>query len=108
MSASIPVSYTHLDVYKRQLKPYERFLANFTHAALYFLIFAMPLTGWIMTSARGFPVDVYKRQTRDRSLIPRRSQRSKSTSPMRLPRARVSPAAAHVTRSAARFSSRRS
>ncbi len=38
------------------LKPYERFLANFTHAALYFLIFAMPLTGWIMTSARGFPV----------------------------------------------------
>jgi len=38
------------------LKPYERFLANFTHAALYLLIFAMPLTGWIMSSARGFPV----------------------------------------------------
>jgi len=37
------------------LKPYERFLANFTHAALYLLIFAMPITGWIMTSARGFP-----------------------------------------------------
>jgi cytochrome b561 len=37
------------------LKPYERFLANFTHAALYVLIFAMPITGWIMTSARGFP-----------------------------------------------------
>jgi len=38
-----------------RLKPYERFLANFTHAALYVLIFAMPITGWIMTSARGFP-----------------------------------------------------
>jgi cytochrome b561 len=38
------------------LKPYERFLANFTHAALYALIFAMPISGWIMSSARGFPV----------------------------------------------------
>ena len=38
------------------LKPYERALANFTHAALYILLFAMPLTGWTMSSARGFPV----------------------------------------------------
>jgi cytochrome b561 len=38
------------------LKPYERLLARFTHAALYVLIFAMPITGWIMSSARGFPV----------------------------------------------------
>jgi len=38
------------------LKAYERFLAHFTHAALYVLLFAMPLTGWIMSSARGFPV----------------------------------------------------
>ena len=38
------------------LKPYERYLANFTHAALYVLIFALPITGWIMSSARGFPV----------------------------------------------------
>jgi cytochrome b561 len=42
------------------LKPYERFLANFTHAALYVLIFAMPLSGWIMSSARGFPVSWFK------------------------------------------------
>jgi cytochrome b561 len=34
----------------------ERFLARFTHAALYALLFAMPLTGWMMSSARGFPV----------------------------------------------------
>jgi cytochrome b561/polyisoprenoid-binding protein YceI len=38
------------------LKPHERFLARFTHGALYVLLFAMPLTGWIMSSARGFPV----------------------------------------------------
>ncbi|MDE2261645.1 MAG: YceI family protein [Gammaproteobacteria bacterium] len=38
------------------LRPHERFLARFTHAALYVLLFAMPLTGWIMSSARGFPV----------------------------------------------------
>ena len=38
------------------LTPHERFLARFTHATLYVLLFAMPLTGWIMSSARGFPV----------------------------------------------------
>lgn len=38
------------------LSPFERFLAHFTHSALYALLFAMPLTGWIMSSARGFPV----------------------------------------------------
>jgi cytochrome b561 len=38
------------------LKPYERILADCTHVILYLLLFAMPLTGWMMTSARGFPV----------------------------------------------------
>jgi cytochrome b561 len=38
------------------LKPYERALARFTHAALYVLLFALPLSGWTMSSARGFPV----------------------------------------------------
>jgi cytochrome b561 len=38
------------------LRPYERFLAHFTHTALYVLLFAMPVSGWIMSSARGFPV----------------------------------------------------
>jgi len=37
------------------LQPYERVLAHFTHIALYVLIFALPLSGWIVTSARGFP-----------------------------------------------------
>ena len=38
------------------LKPYERFLAHVTHAGLYVILFAMPLSGWAMSSARGFPV----------------------------------------------------
>jgi len=38
------------------LKPYERVLATITHAGLYLLLFALPLTGWMMSSARGFPV----------------------------------------------------
>ncbi len=38
------------------LKPYERVLANATHFALYALLFVMPLTGWMMSSARSFPV----------------------------------------------------
>ena len=38
------------------LKRYEQALARFTHVALYGLLFAMPLSGWTMSSARGFPV----------------------------------------------------
>ena len=38
------------------LKRYEQVLARVTHVALYVLLFAMPLSGWMMSSARGFPV----------------------------------------------------
>lgn len=38
------------------LKPYERNLARLTHGLLYVLLFAVPLAGWMMSSARGFPV----------------------------------------------------
>ncbi len=38
------------------LKPYEQQLARLTHVALYVLLFAMPLSGWTLSSARGFPV----------------------------------------------------
>jgi cytochrome b561 len=38
------------------LKPYERVLAGLTHFGLYLILFVMPITGWMMTSARGFPV----------------------------------------------------
>ena len=38
------------------LAKWERVLARLSHVALYALIFAMPLTGWMMSSARNFPV----------------------------------------------------
>jgi cytochrome b561 len=38
------------------LKSWEQSLARLTHALLYVLLFAMPLSGWMMSSARGFPV----------------------------------------------------
>jgi cytochrome b561 len=38
------------------LKPYQRVLAHSSHAVMYLLLFAMPLSGWMMSSARGFPV----------------------------------------------------
>ena len=35
-----------------ETKPWERVLAKVSHVLLYALIFAMPLTGWMMSSAR--------------------------------------------------------
>ena len=37
----------------------ERFLAHMGHLALYGLMIAMPLSGWLMSSAAGFTVSVY-------------------------------------------------
>lgn len=38
------------------MTPLERFLARGTHAAFYVLLFAMPLTGWLMSSAKNYSV----------------------------------------------------
>jgi cytochrome b561 len=38
------------------LRSWERALARFTHAALYVLLFVLPVSGWLMSSARNFPV----------------------------------------------------
>jgi cytochrome b561 len=38
------------------MKPIERRLAKATHVAFYFLLFAMPLTGWMMSSAKNYSV----------------------------------------------------
>ena len=35
---------------------WQRAVASITHVALYLLIIAVPLTGWLMSSAKGFPV----------------------------------------------------
>lgn len=39
-----------------ELKAWERMLAGVSHLLLYALIFAIPLSGWMMSSARNFPV----------------------------------------------------
>ncbi len=38
------------------MKPWERRLANTGHFALYFCIFAIPLSGWMMSTAKNYPV----------------------------------------------------
>jgi cytochrome b561/polyisoprenoid-binding protein YceI len=38
------------------LKPHEKGLAHLTHYGLYLLLFAMPLSGWMMSSAKNYPV----------------------------------------------------
>ncbi len=42
------------------MKPYEKLLAHLAHWGLYFLIIAMPLSGWLMVSAlRKYPTDFF-------------------------------------------------
>jgi len=38
------------------MTPIERMLARATHLAFYVLLFAMPLTGWLMSSAKAYSV----------------------------------------------------
>lgn len=38
------------------LKPWERFFGHLTHEGLYVLMFALPLSGWAMSSAKNYPV----------------------------------------------------
>jgi cytochrome b561 len=38
------------------MTPIERWLAPATHGAFYVLLFAMPLTGWMMSSAKNYSV----------------------------------------------------
>jgi cytochrome b561 len=38
------------------LRPWERALAGVTHVGLYAALFALPLTGWAMSSAKNYPV----------------------------------------------------
>jgi len=45
------------------LKPYERGLARVTHGLLYLFLFAMPVTGWLMSSAANYPVSWFHQFT---------------------------------------------
>lgn len=38
---------------------WEKWAARSVHAAFYVMMFAMPLTGWLMTSASGLPVSFF-------------------------------------------------
>lgn len=38
------------------LRKYEQVLAHVTHWSLYLLLFALPLSGWMMSSAKNYPV----------------------------------------------------
>lgn len=38
---------------------HERLLAHSTHFLLYLLMFIMPISGWLMSSAAGFPVVIF-------------------------------------------------
>ena len=38
------------------MRPFERWAARATHTAFYVLLFAMPLTGWMMSSAKNYSV----------------------------------------------------
>src|SRR3546814_8050652 len=37
-----------------QMRPWERQAAEIMHRLLYLLLFALPLSGWLMSSAKGF------------------------------------------------------
>lgn len=43
-----------------ETRPWERVLARVSHVLLYVLIFALPLSGWLMSSAKNFPVSWFK------------------------------------------------
>ena len=38
---------------------YQKLASRLTHYGLYFLMFAMPLAGWVMSSAGGHPISVF-------------------------------------------------
>jgi cytochrome b561 len=38
------------------MKPYEKGLAHVSHLLLYVLLFAIPLSGWVMSAAHNYPV----------------------------------------------------
>jgi cytochrome b561 len=43
-----------------ETKPWERVLAKISHLLLYGLIFAIPISGWLMSSAKNTPVSWFK------------------------------------------------
>lgn len=46
-----------------RMRPFERRAARATHGAFYVLLFAMPLTGWMMSSAKNYSVSWFHQFT---------------------------------------------
>ena len=46
----------HSPALPTNLKPHERWLAHLTHHGLYALLILLPLSGWLMSSAKNYPV----------------------------------------------------
>jgi cytochrome b561 len=51
------------------MRPLERIVARGTHAAFYVLLFAMPLTGWMMSSAKNYSVSWFGKNERAFELL---------------------------------------
>lgn len=51
--------YSKKPEYVATLKPWEKKLARLGHGLLYLLLIGMPLTGWMMSSAAGYPVNLF-------------------------------------------------
>ena len=43
----------------RSMESWKKASAQATHFLLYILLFAMPISGWLMSSAAGFPVSIF-------------------------------------------------
>ena len=67
----------------QEMKPHERLAAHGTHYAFYVLLLAMPLSGWLMSSAAGFSPTSARRHFARRSSTSsdaRSSRRERSAS----------------------------
>lgn len=51
--------WSHIVPSLAQLPLWERLAARSVHGLLYFFMFAMPLTGWLVTSAAGLPISFF-------------------------------------------------
>jgi cytochrome b561 len=53
------VSYSKLPDYSPTLKPWERAAARITHAILFFVMFAIPITGYFISTSAGDPISIF-------------------------------------------------
>ena len=52
--------FNHQPETPKSISPAQKIAARLVHYLLYAFLFALPITGWLMSSAAGFPVVVFK------------------------------------------------